>query len=97
MFTFLIIIHVIVSLLLIFVILIQAGRGGGLIETFSGVESIFGPKTSTFLTRLTAILATIFIITCLFLAFLSKERAKSLMEKFPSLQQTPVETPVEKP
>lgn len=93
MFTFLVIIHVIVSLLLIFVILIQSGRGGGLIETFSGVESIFGPKTSIFLTRLTVILATIFIITCLTLTFLSKERAKSLMEKFSPQQQTPIEKP----
>ena len=93
MYVFLITIHVIVSLFLILVILIQSGRGGGLVETFSGVESLFGAKTSTFLVRLTSILAAIFIITCLCLAFLSRERAKSLMERAPSHQQTPIERP----
>jgi preprotein translocase subunit SecG len=91
MFTFLVVIHVIVCISLIFIILIQSGRRGGLIETFSGVESIFGPKTSTFLVRLTSVLATIFIITCLSLALLSREKSKSLMEKYPLQKQAPIE------
>jgi len=93
MYGLLIVIHVIACLLLIFVVLIQSGRGGGLVEIFSGVESIFGTKTSKFLTRLTSILATIFIITCLTLAFLSRERSKSLMERQPVQQQMPLEKP----
>ncbi len=72
-------IHVIICALLIIIILIQAGRGGGLVEGFSGVESMFGPKTSTFLTRSTSILSTLFFITCISLAFLSARQSKSLM------------------
>lgn len=81
MYTFVIVIHMIVSLLLITVILIQQGRGGGLLESISGIESLFGTKTNAFLTRTTAILATLFIITCLGLTFLSVQRSKSLMER----------------
>ncbi len=40
-------VHIIVSLILIFVILLQAGRGGGLSETFGGsqTQTILGTKT----------------------------------------------------
>lgn len=81
MYTFMIIIHMIVSVLLIIIILIQQGRGGGLLESAAGIESIFGTKTSSFLTKTTTILAVLFIVTCLGLTFLSVQRSKSLMEK----------------
>ncbi|MCM8799677.1 MAG: preprotein translocase subunit SecG, partial [Candidatus Omnitrophica bacterium] len=70
------------------VILIQRGRGGGLIESLGGFESLFGPKTSTFLTRTTTILAIIFMCTCLTLAFLSAIKSKSLMEEFKTKKET---------
>lgn len=75
--------HVVACILLITVILIQAGRGGGLVESFSGVESIFGTKTSSFLTKTTTILASVFFITCLGLAIVSAHRSKSLMTSAP--------------
>ena len=81
MFTFVLIIHILSCLLLIGIILIQQGRGGGLVDSFSGVESMFGTKTSTFLTRSTTVLATTFIITCLLLAFLSAQKNKSVLER----------------
>jgi preprotein translocase subunit SecG len=73
-------IHVLVCILLIIIILIQAGRGGGLVEGFSGMESMFGTKTNTFLTRSTSVLATIFFLTCLSLALLSVRQSRSLMQ-----------------
>jgi preprotein translocase subunit SecG len=72
-------IHVFVCLVLIIIILIQRGRGGGFIESFAGLESMFGTKTSAFLSRLTSIMAVIFFFTCLGLAFLSLRESKSLM------------------
>ena len=63
-------IHIVVCVLLIILILIQRGRGGGLVENFSGVESMFGTKTNTLLTRLTTVLAIVFLSSCLILAFL---------------------------
>lgn len=72
-------VHVIACVGLIFFILIQQGKGGGLIESFSSAESIFGTKTNTFLTRTTTVLAITFFITCLLLAFLSVQQTKSVI------------------
>ncbi len=87
MFIFIVTIHIIVSLFLIAVILLQAGRGGGLAEAFgsSEVEKIFGTKSTTILTRLTTICAVIFIFTCLTLALISAHRSRSLVEKVPQI------------
>lgn len=87
-------IHIIVCIFLIGIILIQAGRGGGLVEGFSGVESMFGTKTNTFLTRTTTILATLFMLTCVSLALLSVRQSKSLMRSIKTETQVPQTTPV---
>jgi len=79
MMTFIIVIHVIACALLIILVLIQRGRGSGLVESFAGVESMFGTKTSAFLTRTTTICAVIFFFTCLSLAILSVRQSKSLL------------------
>ncbi len=89
MFMFLIGIHVIVSIFLILVILLQAGRGGGLSETFGGgsVQTIFGTKTSTFLTRATTTGAIVFILTSLVLDLMASRYSKSVVEKNKSVME----------
>ncbi|MBN2452872.1 MAG: preprotein translocase subunit SecG [Candidatus Omnitrophica bacterium] len=74
-------IHVVASLVLIAVILLQAGRGGGLSETFgsSSTQTILGTKTSTFLKRATAVSAVVYILTCLTLAVMTSHRGRSLV------------------
>ena len=74
-------IHVVASLVLIAVILLQAGRGGGLSESFgaSSTQSILGTKTSVFLKRATAASAVIYILTCLSLAVMTGHRGRSLV------------------
>jgi len=98
MYTILIVIHVIVSIFLIAVILLQAGRGGGLSDTLGGsqMQSMFGTKSATVLQKMTAVSAAMFVITCLSLAILSSHRSKSLMEKFviPEAQQQTVDVDV---
>jgi len=79
MMTLIIVIHVIACIVLITLVLIQRGRGSGLVESFAGVESMFGTKTSAFLTRTTTIMSVVFFITCLTLAVLSVRQSKSLM------------------
>src|SRR3989338_11248003 len=76
-------IHVVASLVLIAVILLQAGRGGGLSETFGGssTQTLFGTKTSVFLKRATAISAVIYILTCLTLAVMTSHRGRSLVAR----------------
>lgn len=87
----LIVIHLIICALLISIILVQRGRGGGLAESFSGVESMFGTKTNVFLTRTTTILAILFFISCVSLALLSVKQSRSLMRDIKT-QQQPAQT-----
>ena len=87
MYTLVLILHVIVSLILIAVILFQAGKGGGLADTFGGggggggsQTTIFGQKASDFLVKATEVSAVLFLCTSLTLAFLSSRRKASIME-----------------
>jgi preprotein translocase subunit SecG len=92
-------IHVIVCVSLIGIILIQRGRGGGLVDSLSGMESVFGTKTTAFLTRSTSVLAVIFFLTCLSLGFFSLRQSRSLIRNAPvpppvhnaTVPRTPVE------
>jgi preprotein translocase subunit SecG len=93
---FIIIIHVIICIALIGLVLIQRGRGSGLVEIFQGVESMFGTKTSAFLTRTTTILSTLFFLTCLSLAVLSVRQNRSLMRDIKT-QGTAPQEPKEMP
>ena len=81
---FLVILHVFVSLVLIFVILLQAGKGGGLSESFGGAsQQLFGTKSSAFLNRATSVCAILFLATCLSLGIFSSHGRRSLMEATP--------------
>ena len=81
MFGFIIILHTIVCMLLVMIILMQSGRGGGLTESFSAAESMFGAKTNIVLVKATTVLASLFLVTCLSLAFLSARSNKSLIKE----------------
>ncbi len=83
MYILLLIIHVIACFVLIAVVLLQAGRGGGVSDMFGSGQpsSIFGTQTNAFLTRATEVCAVVFIITSLSLGMLSTQRGKSLVEK----------------
>ena len=83
MYALLIVIHVIACIGLILVILLQAGRGGGLSETFgsSVTQSFFGTSAAKFLQKATAACAIVFLLTCLSLAVLSTRRSRSLMQR----------------
>ncbi|MCM8761540.1 MAG: preprotein translocase subunit SecG [Candidatus Omnitrophica bacterium] len=73
-------IHVFVSLVLIAVILLQAGRGGGLSETFgASTQTILGTRASVVLKRATEVCAIIYILTCLTLAVMTSHRGRSLV------------------
>ena len=71
--------HVIVAVLIIALILLQKGKGADMGSAFGAGASgtIFGAKGSAnFLSRTTAVLATIFFITSLALAYLNKGTIK---------------------
>ncbi len=67
-------IHVIACVLLIIVVLMQSSKGGGLSGAFGGMGSqavMGGRETASFLSKATTYLAVTFMLTSLFLAFLS--------------------------
>lgn len=74
--------HIVVVIGLVGVILVQRGRSGGLVEALGGVESIFGTKTNSFFVKITVILAALFFITSISLAYLAKARGRSIMDKY---------------
>ncbi|MDD3375326.1 MAG: preprotein translocase subunit SecG [Candidatus Omnitrophica bacterium] len=87
MFTFLIIVHVLTCILLAVVVLMQSGRGGGLTDGFAAAESMFGAQTNSVLIRATTVLAIIFLVTSLSLAFLSAQKDKSLLMNAGKVQE----------
>ena len=81
MYILLLLVHVIVCFVLIFVVLLQAGRGGGFSDMMGGgqPQSLFGTQTNAFMVKATEVCAVVFIITSLSLAILSTQRGKSLV------------------
>ena len=76
MYTALIILHIIVAFIMVGVILLQSGKGAEIGAAFGGSsQTVFGARgASTMLSKLTAIAATIFMLTSLTLAILSKQK-----------------------
>ncbi len=84
MYTFLIVVYLIICAALVTVILMQSGKGGGLSEALGGAfQSVFGPKVTTVLVKATSVLAVLFILLSITLAKLSTEKSRSLMERVP--------------
>ena len=83
MYILIIIIHVIVCLVLISVILLQAGRGGGLTEAIGGesTQSILGTQAPLILKKATTISAIAFLVTSLLLGIITARRGKSLFDQ----------------
>jgi len=81
--SFILILNVILAILLIGVILLQRSEGGALGLGISQDNFISSRSASSFLTKTTAILAALFIITSISLTIISKEEfsRKSVLEK----------------
>jgi preprotein translocase subunit SecG len=81
--TFIKAIHIIVSILLIITVLLQPGKGGDLGSMFGGTtESIFGASGAVpFLTKITRVLAVLFMVTSLSLGYFSTRSVKSSVVK----------------
>jgi len=76
--TLLIIIHFIITVLLTIVILLQSSKGGGLAGVFGGgsMGTVFGGRgAASFLSKLTTILATLFLALALLISNIDKGRA----------------------
>lgn len=84
--------HVIIALAIIGLVLIQQGRGADAGTGFGGASSsLFGARgASTFLSKSTAILATLFFLTSLTLAFLAGKSDNKAVDIMDAPQVAPV-------
>ncbi|HZJ95337.1 MAG TPA: preprotein translocase subunit SecG [Thiopseudomonas sp.] len=81
--TVIIIVHLVVALGIVGFVLIQQGKGAETGASFGSGASgtVFGSQgSSNFLSRLTAVMATVFFATSLGLAFYAKDRANSISQ-----------------
>ena len=82
MYTLMIILHVVVSLALILIVLLQTGKGAEMGAGFGGGsnQTIFGSRgAATFLSKVTTGAAVIFMLTSLSLAYLTSQRTGSVI------------------
>lgn len=94
MFNLILGIHIVASILLILIVLMQSAKGGGLGGAFGGItETAFGTRAGTFLTRFTTTMAILFMITSLTLAVLSSKKKVSVMEREPAAETVPEKVP----
>jgi preprotein translocase subunit SecG len=80
MFTFLLVVQAIIAALLVTVILMQRSEGGGLTSSGSPAGLMSARGAADFLTRSTAILATIFVTMSIALAFLAATQKSSTID-----------------
>ena len=81
MYALILVVHLLVSFILIAVILLQAGRGGGLADFAGAGSSALGTRASTYLTKATTVCAVVFLCTSITLAVLSARQGQSLMQR----------------
>jgi preprotein translocase subunit SecG len=92
----LLVVHLLLSISLIGLVLLQRGKGADAGAGFGSGASgtVFGARgSSTFFSKTTAVLATLFFVTSLSLAYLASHRSvtapKSLLEQIPATQTAP--------
>lgn len=81
--TFITIIHVLACLVLILVVLLQAGKGANMGAAFGGSsQTVFGSSgAGTFLGKMTALVAIVFMITSLALTYSVSRKGSALFER----------------
>jgi preprotein translocase subunit SecG len=100
MYTLMIIIHVVVSLALILIVLLQTGKGAEMGAGFGGGsnQTIFGSRgAATFLSKITTGAAVMFMLTSLSLAIMTKNRSGSVIRDTAPRAAAPVKAGTEAP
>jgi preprotein translocase subunit SecG len=79
---FITLLHVVVCIILILVVLLQAGKGANMGAAFGGSsQTVFGSSgAGTFLGKMTTIVAAVFMLTSLTLSYFSLDKGSSIMD-----------------
>ena len=86
MITVITVFHILACVALVMIVLLQAGKGAEMGAAFGGAsQTLFGSAGAMgFLSKLTIIAATLFMCTCLVLAFASTRRTSTLIKERPA-------------
>ena len=96
MFSLVLILHVFVCLLIIFFVLMQSGRGAELGAAFGGVGQAQSTRSEmSGIGKATTVVAVLFMMTSLVLAYLSSEKARESVVR--DIKAVPVVPGVEEP
>ncbi|NJL18098.1 MAG: preprotein translocase subunit SecG [Nitrospira sp.] len=97
MYTLIVVIHVFVCFLMIGAILLQSGKGAEIGASFGGSsQTVFGSRgPANFLSKLTVVVAAIFMVTSFSLAILAKQRnfSSTVIDMQPKSEPTAPATP----
>ena len=86
-------IHVLVTIFLILIVLIQKNEGGSSLFANSGGNSMFNARgTSNILTKATWVLASIFLINCIAMATIDSSKIKNSQSIIEKSEQIPEQT-----
>ena len=90
------ILHVAVSVILILVVLLQAGKGANMGAVFGGSsQTVFGSSgPGSFLGKMTSVVAAVFMLTSLALSYSATHKASAVIDK--AAQQQTAPAPAEK-
>jgi preprotein translocase subunit SecG len=88
--------HVLVAAILIFMVLLQKGKGADIGAAFGGAsQTIFGPRgAQSFMAKITTGAAVIFMITSLSLAISSAKKSSVMQGVQPTEQSLPSAAPL---
>jgi preprotein translocase subunit SecG len=86
------VLHILVCFVLILIVLLQAGKGANMGAAFGGSsQTVFGSSgAGTFLGKMTAGVAIVFMLTSLILTYMANHRSSSSLieQKPPAAEQT---------
>ncbi len=99
MYALVVVFHIVASLVLILVVLLQSGKAGDLAATFgsTGSQTAFGARgAATVLTRATTVCAVIFMVTSLTLSIMfTRESSGTVLEGIALPEEVPLESPID--
>jgi preprotein translocase subunit SecG len=87
--TLFVVIHIITCIFLILFVLIQSGKGSDMGSAFGGMsQTYFGTKGGNILTKITTVLAVVFMITSIILTVIQHRKTRSTVMEEVKTQQT---------
>lgn len=102
MLTFITIVHILICIFLVFIVLIQSGKGAEMGAAFGGSsQTLFGSRgAATFLNKMTTVVAVLFMLSSLALTILTTKPSsviKDLPAQSPQKQTAPQHVPQQLP